>query len=71
MRRWGDIVKRYVKIHYNKAGEVFLGVVHRIDRPVSGAGQYARTKALQRLNEMFQKRERQETILRHRTEPPT
>ena len=58
----GDIVKQYIKIHYNKAGEVFLGVVHRIDRPVSGVVLYARTtKALQRLNEMFQKREIQKT----------
>ena len=58
----GDIVKRYVKEKYEKPGEVFLGVVHRIDRPVSGVVLYARTtKALQRLNEMFQKREIQKT----------
>jgi 23S rRNA pseudouridine1911/1915/1917 synthase len=58
----GDIVKQYVKEKYEKPGEVFLGVVHRIDRPVSGVVLYARTtKALQRLNEMFQKREIQKT----------
>jgi 23S rRNA pseudouridine1911/1915/1917 synthase len=58
----GDIVKQYVKIKFDKPGEVFLGVVHRIDRPVSGVVLYARTtKALQRLNEMFQKREIQKT----------
>jgi len=58
----GDIVKQYIKEKYEKPGEVFLGVVHRIDRPVSGVVLYARTtKALQRLNEMFQKREIQKT----------
>ena len=58
----GDIVKQYIKIQYEKPGEVFLGVVHRIDRPVSGVVLYARTtKALTRLNEMFQKREIQKT----------
>lgn len=40
-------VKRYLKEKYNKPGEVFLGVVHRIDRPVSGVVVFARTsKAL-------------------------
>ena len=58
----GDIVKQYIKEKYDKPGEVFLGVVHRIDRPVSGIVLFARTtKALQRLNEMFQKREIQKT----------
>ena len=58
----GDIVKQYLKEKYEKPGEVFLGVVHRIDRPVSGIVLYARTtKALTRLNEMFQKREIQKT----------
>lgn len=58
----GDIVKQYIKEKYEKPGEVFLGVVHRIDRPVSGIVLFARTtKALQRLNEMFQKREIQKT----------
>ena len=58
----GDVVKQYIKQEYDKPGEVFLGVVHRIDRPVSGIVLYARTsKALTRLNEMFQKREIQKT----------
>lgn len=50
-----DIVKDYIKMKYNKPGEVFLGVVHRLDRPVSGLVVFARTsKALTRLNKMFQ-----------------
>lgn len=50
----GDAVKAYIKEKYNKPGEVFLGVVHRLDRPVSGVVAFARTsKALSRLNEMF------------------
>lgn len=49
-----DEVKAYIKEKYNKPGEVFLGIVHRIDRPVSGVVLFARTsKALARLNEMF------------------
>lgn len=49
-----DSVKSYIKTKYAKPGEVFLGVVHRIDRPVSGAVIFARTsKALSRLNEML------------------
>ena len=47
-------VKKYLAEKYKKPGEVFLGVVHRLDRPVSGVLLYARTsKALERLNEMF------------------
>jgi 23S rRNA pseudouridine1911/1915/1917 synthase len=49
-----DIVKEYVKVKYNKAGNVFLGVVHRLDRPTSGVIIFARTsKALERLNKML------------------
>lgn len=49
-----DIVKLYIKEKYNKPGNVFLGVVHRLDRPVSGLVVFAKTsKALSRLNEMF------------------
>ena len=49
-----DIVKAYLKEKYQKPGSVFLGVVHRLDRPVSGLVIFARTsKALSRLNEMF------------------
>lgn len=47
-------VKRYIASKYNKKGEVFLGVVHRLDRPVSGVMLFARTsKALERMNELF------------------
>lgn len=52
-----EIVKQYIKKKYDKPGEVFLGVVHRLDRPVSGAVIFARTsKALARLNEMIRDR---------------
>jgi 23S rRNA pseudouridine1911/1915/1917 synthase len=57
-----DFVKQYIKEKYNKQGEVFLGTVHRIDRPVSGIVLFARTsKALTRLNAMFQTKEIQKT----------
>lgn len=47
-------IKQYIKVKYNKPGEVYLGVTHRLDRPVSGVVLFARTsKALTRLNEMF------------------
>ena len=53
-RPLSDIVKQYIKEKYQKPGEVFLGVVHRLDRPVSGLVVFARTsKALTRLNKMF------------------
>ena len=49
-----EITKLYLKEKYNKPGNVFCGVVHRLDRPVSGAVIFARTsKALSRLNEML------------------
>jgi 23S rRNA pseudouridine1911/1915/1917 synthase len=54
----GETVKRYIKLSRQKPGNVYLGVVHRLDRPVSGAVIFARTsKALSRMNEMLQKRE--------------
>lgn len=50
----GDAVKQYLKDKYNKPGAVFLGVTHRLDRPVGGAVVFAKTsKALSRINEMF------------------
>lgn len=50
-----ETVKQYIKKKYDKPGDVFLGVVHRLDRPVSGLVMFARTsKALTRLNKMFQ-----------------
>lgn len=53
-----DLVKDYIKVKYNKSGEVFLGVAHRLDRPVSGAVIFARTsKSLTRLNALIKKRE--------------
>lgn len=53
-----EVVKKYIKHKYNKPGDVYLGVAHRIDRPVSGVVLFARTsKALSRLNEMFRTRE--------------
>lgn len=49
-----EIIKQYLKEKYNKPGNVFCGVVHRIDRPVSGLVIFARTsKALERLNRML------------------
>ncbi len=49
-----EMVKKYIKDKYNKPGDVFLGVVHRLDRPVSGLIIFARTsKALTRLNQML------------------
>ncbi len=49
-----ETVKAYIKEKYQKPGEVFLGVVHRLDRPVAGLVVFARTsKALTRLNKMF------------------
>ena len=53
-RTLADDVKAYIKERYAKPGNVFLGVAHRLDRPVGGAVVFARTsKALSRLNEMF------------------
>lgn len=49
-----EIVKEYLKEKYNKPGNVFCGVTHRLDRPTSGIVMFAKTsKALSRLNEMF------------------
>ena len=57
-----DIVKQYLKEKYNKQGNVFVGVTHRLDRPVSGLVIFAKTsKALSRLNEMFKHSEIKKT----------
>ena len=57
-----DYVKDYVKVRYKKPGAVFLGVIHRLDRPVSGVTIMARTsKGLTRMNDLFKKREVQKT----------
>jgi 23S rRNA pseudouridine1911/1915/1917 synthase len=53
-----DLLKLYIKQKYNKPGDVFLGVVHRLDRPVSGLVIFAKTsKALVRMNELFKQRD--------------
>lgn len=57
-----DIIKEYLKEKHNKPGEVFLGVVHRLDRPTTGIVVFAKTsKALTRMNELFSSRETQKT----------
>ena len=57
-----DFVKEYIKKKYNKPGEVFLGTIHRLDRPTSGIVLYARTsKALSRMNEQFREKQVQKT----------
>lgn len=69
-----EVVKEYIKEKYNKPGEVFLGVVHRLDRPTTGIVVFARTsKALTRLNELFKNRETQKTywaIVKNKPEQP-
>ena len=68
-----DYGKEYIKKKYNKPGDVFLGVVHRLDRPVSGLVVFARTsKALERMNKIFHDRKVQKTywaITRQKTRP--
>ncbi|HEY9183808.1 MAG TPA: RNA pseudouridine synthase [Salegentibacter sp.] len=57
-----EVVKSYLKEKYNKPGNVYLGVVHRLDRPTSGIIIFAKTsKALPRLNKLFQKKEAKKT----------
>lgn len=57
-----EVAKEYIKHKYGKPGEVFLGVVHRLDRPTTGIVVFARTsKALERLNQLFQQRELKKT----------
>ena len=57
-----EIIKQYLKEKYNKPGNVFCGVVHRIDRPVGGVVVFAKTsKALSRLNDMLRKGEMHKT----------
>ncbi|MFO7257981.1 MAG: RluA family pseudouridine synthase [Bacteroidota bacterium] len=59
-----DVAARYIKEKYNKPGAVFVGVVHRLDRPVSGVVVLARTsKALSRMNRLFGLRETTKTYL--------
>lgn len=57
-----ETVKSYIKEKYNKPGNVYLGVVHRLDRPTSGVLLFAKTsKALSRLNKQFKERETKKT----------
>ncbi|MDP4222146.1 MAG: RluA family pseudouridine synthase [Bacteroidota bacterium] len=59
-----DEVRKYIAEKYNKPGNVFLGIIHRLDRPVGGVILFARTsKALQRLNESFRTRNVSKTYL--------
>ena len=76
--RTGDVsldqmVKQYIKNKYGKPGDVFLGVIHRLDRPVSGVILYARTsKALLRMNQMFKEQKIQKNywcIVKDRPQP--
>jgi 23S rRNA pseudouridine1911/1915/1917 synthase len=76
--RTGDVsldhlVKEYIKKKYNKPGDVFLGVIHRLDRPVSGVILYARTsKALIRMNQLFKEQKIQKhywCIVKERPQP--
>ncbi len=68
-----DWTKNYIKLRYNKPGDVFLGSIHRLDRPVSGVIIFARTsKALARMNELFKDRKIQKTywaIVTHQPDP--
>ena len=66
-----DCVKTYIKREYNKKGNVFLGTIHRLDRPTCGIVLYARTsKALKRMNEQFRERKIQKTYWAIVNNPP-
>jgi 23S rRNA pseudouridine1911/1915/1917 synthase len=59
-----DVVKEYIKIKYNKPGNVYLGVIHRLDRPTSGLVLFAKTsKALERMNAMFRDKTIEKTYI--------
>ena len=66
-----EFVKKYIKKKYKKPGEVFLGTIHRLDRPTSGVLLYARTsKALSRMNQQFKNKEVQKTYWAIVNNPP-
>ncbi|WP_339848573.1 RluA family pseudouridine synthase [uncultured Dokdonia sp.] len=66
-----EVVKKYIAIKYGKPGAVYLGVVHRLDRPTSGIVVFARTsKALPRLNKAFAERETRKTYWALVKNPP-
>lgn len=57
-----EVVKEYIKIKYDKPGNVYLGVVHRLDRPTSGIVVFAKTsKTLPRLNKLFKEKDAKKT----------
>ncbi len=65
-------LKRYLKEKYHKPGNVFVGVIHRLDRPVSGVVVFAKTgKALSRMNEIVKKRKMQKTYWALVKNPPS
>jgi len=67
-----EMAKAYIGKKYGKPGDVFLGVVHRLDRPVSGVVVFARTsKALERMNALFRNKETQKTYWAIVTTRPT
>ena len=70
-----DEIKAYLKVRDKKPGNVYCGVIHRIDRPVSGAVVFAKTsKALARMNEVVKRREMQKlywAIVQGKPEPPS
>lgn len=58
----GDFLKDYLRNKYQKQGNIFIGTIHRLDRPVSGVVLYAKTsKGLERMNEQFREKEIQKT----------
>jgi 23S rRNA pseudouridine1911/1915/1917 synthase len=66
-----EVVKEYIAEKYHKKGNVFLGVVHRLDRPTSGIVIFAKTsKALERLNKMLRERKIHKTYLAVVKNPP-
>ena len=66
-----ELVKSYIKTKYNKPGDVYLGTVHRLDRPTSGIVLFARTsKALTRMNELFKIKDIQKTYWAVTEKPP-
>lgn len=66
-----EVVKQYLKAKYDKPGNVYLGVVHRLDRPTSGIVVFAKTsKALPRLNKLFKEKEARKTYWAVVKNPP-
>ena len=66
-----EVVKEYIKVKYNKPGNVYLGVVHRLDRPTSGIVLFSKTsKALPRLNKLFKDKDAKKTYWAVVKNPP-